>query len=260
MEFGVLIIGLLAGIFSGLFGIGGGIIMVPTLIVIFGMDMLDANATSLAAMLLPVGVFGVINYYKAGLVNIKEALWISLGLLIGSFFGAELAVSVNAALLSKLYASYILYIAVDFLNIPSYFRKANKQPVSSQDLVPFRPTFNLWKFIAIGLLAGFIAGMFGKGGGLIIVPLLIHYFGYSAKSATATSLAALQLPVGLPSVIVYAQEGHLNYLFATLMALGILSGVFFGSKLALKLPNTTFKKVYAVFLIGVAIFMVYKYF
>lgn len=259
MEFGVLIIGLLAGIFSGLFGIGGGIIMVPTLIVFFGMDMLDANATSLAAMLLPVGVFGVINYYKAGYVNIKDALWISLGLLVGSFFGAELAVSVHAALLSKLYAAYILYIAIGFLNIPSYFRKTNKEQLISPNLKSIAPSVLLWKMIAIGLLAGTIAGMFGKGGGLIIVPLLIHYFGYNAKAATATSLAALQLPVGLPSVMVYAQQGHLNYLFAGLMALGILSGVFFGSKLALQLPNTTFKKVYAVFLIGVAVFMVYKY-
>lgn len=259
MEFGVLIIGLLAGVFSGLFGIGGGIIMVPTLIVFFGMDMLDANATSLAAMLLPVGVFGVINYYKAGFVNVKDALWISLGLLIGSFFGAELAVSVHAVLLSKLYAAYILYIAIGFLNIPSYFRKTKKEELVSPVLKPIPPSILLWKLISIGLLAGTIAGMFGKGGGLIIVPLLIHYFGYNAKAATATSLAALQLPVGLPSVMVYAQQGHLNYLFAGLMALGILMGVFFGSKLALQLPNTTFKKAYAIFLIGVAVFMVWKY-
>jgi uncharacterized protein len=260
MEFGVLLIGVLAGIFSGLFGIGGGIIMVPTLIVIFGMDMLDANATSLAAMLLPVGVFGVINYYKAGYVNIKDALWISLGLLFGSFFGAELAVSVEATLLSKLYATYILYVAIGYLNITSYFSKVKKEEVPTSHSNFQATPIPIWKFIAVGLFAGVIAGMFGKGGGLIIVPLLINYFGYNAKAATATSLAALQLPVGLPSVIVYAQQGHLNYLFAALMALGILSGVFFGSKIALKLPNTLFKQVYAVFLIGVAIFMIYKYF
>ena len=260
MEFGVLMIGILAGIFSGMFGIGGGIVMVPTLIVIFGMELLAANATSLAAMLLPVGIFGVINYYKAGYVNIKDSLWISLGLFVGSFFGAELAVSVQVSLLSKLYAAYILYVAIGFLNIPSYFSKGKKAVASSPDLVLENSSISLWKLIGVGLLAGVIAGMFGKGGGLIIVPLLINYFGYSAKAATATSLAALQLPVGLPSVIVYAQQGHLNYLFAGLMAFGILSGVFFGSKLALKLPNSIFKKVYAIFLVGVAIYMINKYF
>jgi len=122
IEIGILILGLIAGVMSGLFGIGGGVIMVPTLIAIFGMDMLNANATSLAAMLLPVGVFGVITYYKAGYINIKESLWISAGLLAGSFFGAELAVSVDVKVLSKLYAAFLLYVAVGYLDIPKLIR------------------------------------------------------------------------------------------------------------------------------------------
>jgi uncharacterized membrane protein YfcA len=89
-ETGLLILGITAGILSGLFGIGGGIVMVPSLIVLFGMDILDANATSLAAMLLPVGILGVWAYYKAGHLNIRESLWISLGLFAGSFFGGEM--------------------------------------------------------------------------------------------------------------------------------------------------------------------------
>ena len=102
--------------------------------------------------------------------------------------------------------------------------------------------------------------MFGKGGGLIIVPILIKFFRYEQKSATATSLAALQLPVGLPSVIVYAHEGYFNWSFAVIMAAGIVVGVYFGSHLAIRLPAKLFKRVYAVFLLGVAVFMVYKYF
>lgn len=93
----------------------------------------------------------------------------------------------------------------------------------------------------------------------MIVPILIKFFDYDPKAASATSLAALQLPVGLPSVIVYAQDGHLNFFYAGLMAFGILVGVFFGSKLALNLSSAIFKKVYAVFLLGVAVYMVVKY-
>jgi len=85
LETGLLIFGIVVGILSGLFGIGGGIVMVPSLIVIFGMGILDANATSLAAMLLPVGILGVLSYYKAGLINVRESLWIALGLFLGSF-------------------------------------------------------------------------------------------------------------------------------------------------------------------------------
>lgn len=258
MEFGILIVGILAGIMSGLFGIGGGIIMVPSLIAFFGMDMLNANATSLAAMLLPVGVLGVVAYYKAGYINIKESLWIAVGLLSGSYFGAELAISVDVKLLSKLYAGFLLYVAVGYLDIPRLFRPKNHPP-KVQPLPDEKIHRSFWLYIALGVFAGVFAGLFGKGGGLVIVPILIKLFHYDAKSASATSLAALQLPVGLPSVIVYAGAGYLNWLFAGLMALGIVVGVFFGTKLAIKLPASAFKKVYAVFLLGVSVYMVYKY-
>lgn len=260
MEYGIFLVGLLAGIMSGMFGIGGGIVMVPVLIAVFGMDMLNANATSLAAMLLPVGVLGVINYYKAGLINLKHSLWLSIGLFGGSFAGAAVAVSIDVSLLAKLYAAYLFYIAIGYLNIPkliSGMRHRNEPNPSAEELP--KQHRSIWLYIGVGLLAGIIAGMFGKGGGLVIVPLLIKYFQYKPKEATATSLAALQLPVGLPSVMVYAEQGHLNLLYASLMAVGIVGGVFLGSKLALNIPAASFKKVYAVFLVGVAGYMVVKY-
>jgi len=208
-------------------------------------------------MLLPVGIFGVINYYKAGYINLKDSLWIALGLFGGSFFGAELAVSLDVNLLAKLYAAYLLWIAVGYFDIPSYFSR-NKNKNKTESIQP-KTQRAIWQFILIGVLAGVIAGMFGKGGGLVIVPILIKFFDYDPKAASATSLAALQLPVGLPSVIVYAEDGHLNFFYAGLMAFGILVGVFFGSKLALNLSSAIFKKVYAVFLLGVAVYMVVKY-
>jgi len=258
MGIGILILGIVAGVMSGLFGIGGGIIMVPSLIAFFGMGMLNANATSLAAMLLPVGILGVITFYKAGYINVRNALWISLGLISGSFFGAELAVSVDVKVLSKLYAAFLLYVAIGYLDIPKMFRR-KKQIEVAPVITGEKIKYSFWLFIAVGIFAGIIAGLFGKGGGLVIVPVLIKFFKYDVKAASATSLAALQLPVGLPSVIVYAQAGYLNWVFAGLMALGIVVGVFFGTKLAIRLPATMFKKVYAFFLLGVAVYMVYKY-
>ena len=258
MELAFLLLGLCAGIMSGLFGIGGGIIMVPSLIAFFGMGILNANATSLAAMLLPVGVLGVIAYYKAGFINVRNALWISLGLLSGSYFGAELAVTLDVKILSKLYAAILLYVAIGYLDIPKLLRKKG-QSTPENPLIPEAVQYHFWQFILLGVAAGVFAGLFGKGGGLVIVPMLVKFFRYENKAATATSLAALQLPVGLPSVIVYAQAGYLNWVYAALIALGIVVGVFFGTKLAIKLNSSTFKKIYAVFLLGVAVYMVVKY-
>ncbi|MDD5184556.1 MAG: sulfite exporter TauE/SafE family protein [Paludibacter sp.] len=259
MDIGILILGILAGELSGLFGIRGGIIMVPALIAIFGMDMLNANATSLAAMLLPVGILGVINYYKAGFVNIKNSLWLALGLFAGSFLGGELAISIDVKLLSKLYAAFLLYVAVGYLDIPAVISRIIKRQKKEKPISVEKKHYSLWLFIVVGIFAGVIAGMFGKGGGIIIVPILIKFFQYDTKAASATSLAALQLPVGLPSVIIYAQAGYLNLYYAGLMALGIVVGVFFGSKLAINLPPAIFKKVYAFFLLGVGVYMVVKY-
>ncbi len=256
MEFiGFLILGIFAGILSGLFGIGGGIVMVPTLVVFFGMDILDANATSLAAMLLPVGILGVWAYYKAGLINIKDSLWISLGLFLGSFAGGEIAVNISESFLSKLYALILIYIAVNYFDIPQYFKK-KKPKIIKENRFTRHP---VWTFIAVGISAGIFAGLFGKGGGIIIVPVLISIFHYSPKAAAATSLAALQLPVGLPSVMIYADEGHLNILYAAFIATGILLGALIGSKMGIKLPSLIFKKIYALFLLAVAIYMVLKY-
>ena len=258
MEIGILILGIVAGVMSGLFGIGGGIVMVPSLIAIFGMGILNANATSLGAMLLPVGIFGVMAYYKAGFIDVRNALWISLGLFAGSFFGGEIAISLDQKLLSKLYAGILLYVALGYLDIPKMFRR--KKHLTSVNIVPkVGIEYHFWQFILLGVFAGVFAGLFGKGGGIVIVPLLITFFKYDAKAASATSLAALQLPVGLPSVIVYAQAGYLNWVYAGLMALGIVVGVIFGTKMAIKLSGEVFKKAYAVFLLGVAVYMVVKY-
>jgi len=255
LEIGLIVLGIVVGVLSGLFGIGGGIVMVPTLIFIFGMDILNANATSLSAMLLPVGILGVIAYYKAGLIKVQESLWIALGIFIGSFGGGELAVHISESLLAKLYAGILLYIALSYFDIFSYFKKKKEVSPVEQEAVhkPF------WMYLLVGVGAGIFAGLFGKGGGLVIVPLLIGIFHYDPKAAAATSLAAMQLPVGLPSVIIYANSGHLNILYACLLALGILGGSFFGSKLGVKLPSTMFKKVFAVFLLIVAVYMISKH-
>lgn len=255
LEIGLLFFGIIVGVLSGIFGIGGGIVLVPSLIVIFGMNILDANATSLTAMLLPVGILGVLSYYKAGYIKVKESLWLALGLFLGSFVGGEVAVNINERLLAMLYAGILLYIALSYFGIFSYFRK-KKETNQGGNLADSKP---IWMYLIVGIGAGIFAGLFGKGGGIVIVPLLMSVFNYDPKQAAATSLAALQLPVGLPSVIIYANDGHLHLVFAGLIALGILAGSYFGSKLGIKLPSAIFKKVFSVFLLIVAVYMVSKY-
>ncbi|MFT4070489.1 MAG: sulfite exporter TauE/SafE family protein [Dysgonamonadaceae bacterium] len=254
VDTGLLILGLAAGILSGLFGIGGGIVMVPSLIAFFGFSILDANSISLTAMLLPVGIFGVAAYYRAGYISIRNASWIAVGLLAGSYFGAELAEVIKEGILARLYALFLFYIALTYLDIPKFFKGNTPKPLSDP-----QKSLNPAGMIAVGVLAGVIAGLFGKGGGIIIVPALVNIFHYDTKAAVATSLAALQLPVGLPSVLVYAHNGHLNLHYAALIAVGIVIGAYLGSRMAVKIPSGIFKKTYALFLFAVAFYMAFRY-
>ena len=248
-----LTVGFAAGILSGLFGIGGGSLIVPCLIALAGMDVLHASATSLAALLLPVGILGVWQYHKAGLVQWKVAGWLSAGILLGSALGAELALSLPMLWLERSYACFLSYIAWSNLELGKLLRG------KPRDIDPGpRKDARVVVWLAVGFAAGIIAGLFGKGGGVVIVPVLMGLFAYRAKEATGTSLAALQLPVGLPGVILYAREGVLDLHLAVWVAAGLVAGTFFGTRIAIGLKPSLFKKLYGLFLLGMALFLVLR--
>lgn len=106
-----LAIGLVAGVLSGIFGIGGGVIIVPSLILLAGMVPLSATGTSLAALLLPVGILGAWEYYRKGNINITAALWIALGLLVGVWLGARLAQHLTPVQLKRAFSVFLVLVA-----------------------------------------------------------------------------------------------------------------------------------------------------
>jgi hypothetical protein len=109
MEF--LAIGVIAGVLAGMFGIGGGIVIVPTLILVAKMKPETATGTSLAALLLPVGALGAWHYYKNGFLEARAAAWIALGLLVGAWLGANLALKLPARDLQRAFAVFLLFVA-----------------------------------------------------------------------------------------------------------------------------------------------------
>src|SRR5208283_3489561 len=99
--------------------------------------------------------------------------------------------------------------------------------------------------IAIGLTAGVLAGMFGIGGGLVIVPALLYFLKMSEVDAIGTSLAALIPPVGLMGALEYHSNGHTNLKYALLIAIGLFLGSYFGARIILSLPPLVIRRVYA---------------
>lgn len=107
-----LLIGLVAGTLSGLLGIGGGIIIVPALIFLFGMSQHQAQGTTLALMVPPIGALAAWTYYKEGLVDLKIAGLICLGFFVGGIIGASLSIDIPEALLKRSFGIFFLVIAV----------------------------------------------------------------------------------------------------------------------------------------------------
>jgi hypothetical protein len=105
------VLGLLAGILSGLFGIGGGVIMVIGMVSLMKLPFPTATGTSLAAMLLPVGALGALEYYRRGHVDVRAALLLAVGLTLGAWVGARLAQQAAPATVQRLFAVFLLIIA-----------------------------------------------------------------------------------------------------------------------------------------------------
>jgi uncharacterized membrane protein YfcA len=115
----LIVIGIAAGILSGLVGVGGGIIIVPALVYLLAFSQKQAQGTSLAILLLPIGILAVLNYYKDPAVNldIKVVALITVGFIAGSYFGSKLALSLPDATVKKVFAIFMMLVAIKMLFI-----------------------------------------------------------------------------------------------------------------------------------------------
>lgn len=105
-------IGLAAGILSGLFGVGGGIIIVPALVFFAGMTQHNAQGTSIGLMLLPIGILAAYNYHKTGNLDIKAGLIVASAFVLGGYFGSKLALNIDQLLLKRLFGILLLFVAI----------------------------------------------------------------------------------------------------------------------------------------------------
>jgi uncharacterized membrane protein YfcA len=105
------VVGLAAGVLSGLFGIGGGVLIVPALIFFAKLQPVAATGTSLGALLLPVGALGAYEYYKRGNLNIPASLWVAVGLFFGAWVGAKLAQQMSPVQLKRAFSVFLVLVA-----------------------------------------------------------------------------------------------------------------------------------------------------
>jgi uncharacterized membrane protein YfcA len=112
----LILIGLFAGILSGLVGVGGGIIVVPALVLILNFSQHEAQGTSLGLLLLPVGILAVLNYYNKGYIDVKVVLVMGAAFVLGGWLGSKLALQLSQEVVRKIFAIVMFYAAFKMLN------------------------------------------------------------------------------------------------------------------------------------------------
>ena len=133
----LLIIGAAAGMLGGLVGIGGGIIIVPALIYFLGKNQLQAQGISLALIMFPVGILGVMQYYKQGHVDFSIVLILAIGFIAGSFLGSKIAMNLPQDIIRKIFACLLILVAIKmlFLDKPKSKEKKNQQTEQNNNFI-----------------------------------------------------------------------------------------------------------------------------
>jgi hypothetical protein len=111
----LIVVGLIAGFAGGTLGVGGGIVIVPALVFILGFTQHHAQGTSLAVLLFPIGILGVINYAKAGYVNFKIAAILILAFIAGSYLGSKFAISMPEKTLKQIFGLFMLFVSIKMI-------------------------------------------------------------------------------------------------------------------------------------------------
>jgi uncharacterized membrane protein YfcA len=233
------LVGLVSGVLSGLFGVGGGIVMTPAIQVLLGAPPIVALATPLPAIL-PTAATGAATYRRSGEVDVRAALWMAVPGVASAAGGAALTDVIDTHLLLVVTALLLLYQAIGILRGADAPHPVTNRPIPAVT------------YAGVGIVAGFVSGVLGIGGGLIIVPFLAGILGTPLKRALGTSLLAIVVLV-IPGTIVHAALGHIDWAIFVTVIIGAIPGARVGARIALGAREHTLRVLVGSFLLVVAV-------
>jgi uncharacterized membrane protein YfcA len=232
-------IGLASGVLAGVFGVGGGIVMTPGVQVLLGAPAIVAIATPLPAIF-PTALAGALTYRRRGELDTRVAAWLAGPGVVGAAAGAWLTEWVDTSLLLLATAILLGWQAVRIL-------LQTRRPPGRASIEASPPLLAL-----AGAGAGFVSGLLGIGGGLVIVPFLAGWLGMPLKRALGTSLLAIVALV-VPGTIVHAALGHIDLGIFAALVVGAVPGARLGAGLALGARERTLRLAVGLFLLVIAV-------
>lgn len=233
--------GMAAGFLAGLFGVGGGVLLVPLLVLVLGRSQHVAHATSLVAIIVPA-VAGTFRFALDGSVAWGPAALVAAGALAGVQFGAALLPRVSERRLQLLFALLLAVMSLRLLVFAA--ADAIGPPVGeTPDLTPGVLAFHT----LLGLVSGSASALLGIGGGAIVVPVLVIGFGYGQHLAEGTSLAVI-VPTALVAAAAHGRRGYTDWPVGLRLGAGGLVGSLLGAEVALALPATLLSRAFGILL------------
>jgi len=227
------------------FGVGGGILAVPALGLLLGLDQHAAQGTSLA-MILPTVAMGAWRYGRKGSVRWGAAAWIGIAAVASGFTSAHLALVLPARALRLLFALFLLFLGARTV------WSSRGGPRSQAPERRLEPAAAAVRQLGIGVLVGLLAGLLGVGGGTIAIPGLILLCGFGAQEAQGTSLAALVFS-SAAGAFGYATAGQVDWIGAAALFVGAAVTVPLGAAAAHRLPERRLRLAFGVLVAVVAV-------
>lgn len=238
-----IVLGAALGTMGGLFGIGGGLIAIPALGVLFGLDQQLAQGTALV-MVVPNVLLALWRYHQRNRIELRHAVPLSLCSFIFAWLGSIWAVGLDAHSMRLGFVAFLVALAV--WNVARMFMKVS--PPSSQLRYP-------WPWLGVlGCFAGSMGGLFGVGGAVVATPILTSVFGTTQVVAQGLSLA-LAAPSTMVTLLTYGVHGSVDWHAGIPLAVGGLLSISWGVKLAHALPEKVLRTLFCVFLIVCAVML-----
>lgn len=235
-------IGLVAGLLSGAFGVGGGVLIVPALVLMVGMQQRVAHGTSLAAVV-PISVVGASAYLLQGSVDLAVAGLLMIGTVTGAIWGVKLLSWVSEGWLRWLFIGFMVLVAVRMmLEIPD----RGGQLIISGWLIVI--------LVVVGLATGVLSGLLGVGGGVFMVPVMILFLGMSDIVAKGVSLLVV-IPTGLIATFFSLRKKNVDLRAATVIGVAGAVTSLAGTALAFWLDPQLASILFAIFLLVIALRM-----
>ncbi len=235
------IIGLISGIFGGLVGLGGGIIMIPLMVGILKLTQRKAHGTSLVAIFF-TGITGTAAYAFKGNVDVIAAVSLAAPAIFTIRSGAKFAHAMPEWKLKKSFGAFLLFVLVIFMLKPYI--------VDSSE--PAEMWIKISALLATGAFTGFLSGMMGVGGGAIMVPAMVLLAGLSQYTAQGSSLLAM-VPIAISGAHTHWKLGNTATKLLPGLITGILLGTYLGSAFALVIPENILRIMFGVVLVWIAV-------